>query len=89
MKQKRKENMDNQPTYQPYSNFKSNTTPSVQIATEDKNLLIKFEDNVEYDPTPFLLKSIVKGLDEIEEGETSPIFSSAEETRKWFEEQDE
>lgn len=80
--------MDNQPTYQ-QSKFSYKTTPLVDVASEDKNLQVTFEGNVYYEPTPFLLKSIIQGLDEIEKGDTSPTFSSAEDTRQWFEEQDE
>lgn len=82
--------MDNQTTYTyGQSDYLTPKSRDVCVISSNKKNNFRFEEDRNYKPTLPLLNSIVKARQDRETGKASPIFSSVEEMKKWFEDQDE
>jgi hypothetical protein len=59
------------------------------VTSVDDNYNITFESGEDGNPTLLFLETIVKARQDRESGKASPIFSSVEEMKAWFEKQSE
>jgi hypothetical protein len=89
MKQKRKGKMDKQTYTQTGTYGQSDYNPSQSntwvIPSGGENKFV-FEGGKSYKPTMLLLKSYIQATEDRKNGLASPVFSSVEEMKKWFDE---